>query len=403
MAHFLRENGYATGCVGKWHLGMDWTMRDGATEEERTDFLFDGNRVDFSAPVKNGPTACGFDSFFGISSSLDMPPYVYLKNDHPTALPDHEFEGSEAPAFARPGPCAPDFRHEEVLPTMTQKAKEFISAHRDEPFFLYFALPAPHAPMLPSKEFQGKSGTNAYGDFCLMCDDVAGQILEHLKKEGLDENTILIYTSDNGCAPIANIPELIAHGHNPSAWFRGHKADIYEGGHRIPLIVRWPKGIRPGTKVDETVCLCDLAATMAEILGVTLPDDMAEDSVSNLPLWQGKTGPIREATVHHSDDGSLSIRKGKYKLEMCPGSGGWSFPKPGSPEEAGLPAIQLYDLENDPGETVNLAPEHPEITEPLRQLLTQYVLNGRSTPGKPQPNNGAEIWEAVRWLEESGK
>ncbi len=403
VAHFLRENGYATGCVGKWHLGMDWTMRDGATEEERTDFLFDGNRVDFSAPVKNGPTACGFDSFFGISSSLDMPPYVYLKNDHPTALPDHEFEGSEAPAFARPGPCAPDFRHEKVLPTMTQKAKEFISAHRDEPFFLYFALPAPHAPMLPSKEFQGKSGTNAYGDFCLMCDDVAGQILEHLKEEGLDENTILIYTSDNGCAPIANIPELIAHGHNPSAWFRGHKADIYEGGHRIPLIVRWPKGIRPGTKVDETVCLCDLAATMAEILGVTLPDDMAEDSVSNLPLWQGKTGPIREATVHHSDDGSLSIRKGKYKLEMCPGSGGWSFPKPGSPEEAGLPAIQLYDLENDPGETVNLAPEHPEITEPLRQLLTEYVLNGRSTPGKPQPNNGAEIWEAVRWLEESGK
>lgn len=400
VAHFLRENGYATGCVGKWHLGMDWTLRDDATEEERSDFFFPGSRVDFSVPVKNGPTACGFDSFFGISSSLDIPPYVYLENDRPTALPDHEFEGSEAPAFARPGPCAPDFRHEEVLPTMTQKAKEFISAHRDEPFFLYFALPAPHAPILPSEEFQGKSGTNAYGDFCLMCDDVAGQIMEHLKAEGLDENTILIYASDNGCAPIANIPELIAHGHNPSAWFRGHKADIYEGGHRIPLIVRWPQGIRPGTKVDDTVCLCDLVATMADILGVSLPDDMAEDSVSNLPLWQGKKGPIREATVHHSENGSLSIRKGKYKLEMCPGSGGWSYPVPGSPEEANLPAIQLYDLEEDPGETQNLALEHPEITEPLRQLLTQYVLNGRSTPGQPQPNNGAEIWEAVRWLEE---
>lgn len=403
VAHMLRENGYATGCIGKWHLGMDWTFRDECSEEERSDFFFPGSRVDFTKRVKNGPIDCGFDTFFGISSSLDIPPYFYIENDHPTALPDHEYPGSEAPAFARPGPCAPDFRHEEVLPVMTEKAKEFISANRDRPFFLYFALPAPHAPILPSKEFQGKSGTNAYGDFCLMCDDTVGQILSHLQKEGLEENTILIYTSDNGCAPIANIPELIAHGHNPSAWFRGHKADIYEGGHRVPLLIRWPALIRPGTRVEETVCLCDLMATMAEILQIEFPDNMGEDSVSNLSLWKGIPGPVREATVHHSENGSLSIRKGKYKLEMCPGSGGWSYPVPGTADEEGLPSMQLYDLQKDAGETTNLIQELPKIANELKTLLFQYVIQGRSTPGTPQPNNGVPIWETVRWMEQMEK
>lgn len=400
VADLLRENGYATGCVGKWHLGMDWTLHRPFTEEERSDFFFPGENVDFSVPVKNGPVDRGFDSYFGISASLDIPPYVYIENDRPTALPDHEYEGSEAPAFARRGPCGPDFRHEEVLPTLTQKAKEFISAHRNEPFFLYFPLPAPHTPILPSAQFRGKSHTNDYGDFCLMCDDVVGQIMQQLKEEGLEENTILIYTSDNGCSPAANIPELLACGHNPSAQFRGHKADIYEGGHRIPLLIRWPEMIRPGSRADETVCLCDLMATMAELLGVKLPDNMGEDSVSNLPLWRGEYGPIREYTVHQSIDGSLSIRKGKYKLEMCPGSGGWSFPVPGTPDEKGLPSIQLYDLENDEGETHNLAPEHPEVVEPLRELLFRCVMQGRSTPGAAQMNNGAPIWETVRWMEE---
>lgn len=401
IAGFLRENGYVTGCIGKWHLGMDWALRGDYSEEERSDFFFPGDRVDFSAPIQNGPTAFGFDSFFGISASLDMPPYCYLENDRPTALPDHTFPGSPAPAFARPGPCAPDFHLQEVLPTFVEKAKAFISQHREKPFFLYFPLPAPHAPILPSPEFQGKSHTNSYGDFCLMCDDAVGQIAAHLESLGLGENTILLFASDNGCAPIANIPELLAHGHNPSAWFRGHKADIYEGGHRVPLLVRWPAQIRPGAVVKETVCLCDLLATMADILGVPLPDNMGEDSVSNLPLWKGSPSPVRDSLIHHSENGSLSIRQGQYKLEMCPGSGGWSYPVPGTADEEGLPPIQLYHLGDDSGETVNLAEQMPELAQRMRALLVQQILRGRSTPGTPQPNDGAPVWEAVRWMEDA--
>lgn len=400
VAQMLQEQGYATGCIGKWHLGMDWTLRDDCSEEERSDFLFSAEHVDFSVPVKNGPVDCGFDSFFGISASLDIPPYVYLENDHPTALPDHEYPGTDGLLLARRGACAPDFRHEEVLPLLTKKARAFITDHREEPFFLYFPMPSPHTPVLPAPEFVGKSHTNAYGDYCLMCDDVVGQILEQLRLEGLEENTIVIYTSDNGCAPFVNLPELLACGHNPSAWFRGYKSDIFEGGHRIPLLVRWPEKIRPGTRVDDTVCLCDLMATMAEILGISLPENAAEDSISNLPLWLGHSGPVREYTVHHSGDGSLSIRKGNWKLEMCPGSGGWSFPENGTPDVAGLPEMQLYNLEKDPGETHNLWEEEPELAASMKALLFDCVINGRSTPGTPQPNNGADVWETVRWMAE---
>ena len=246
VAQMLREQGYATGCIGKWHLGMDWTLRDDCSEEERSDFLFSAEHVDFSVPVKNGPIDCGFDSFFGISASLDIPPYVYLENDHPTALPDHEYPGTDGLLLARRGACAPDFRHEEVLPLLTQKARAFITDHREEPFFLYFPMPSPHTPVLPAPEFVGKSHTNAYGDYCLMCDDVVGQILEQLRLEGLEENTIVIYTSDNGCAPFVNLPELLACGHNPSAWFRGYKSDIFEGGHRIPLLAGKNPPLYPG-------------------------------------------------------------------------------------------------------------------------------------------------------------
>ena len=323
--------------------------------------------------------------------------------------PDHDYEGVPSGQdgkpvleFARSGPCAPDFRHEDVLPSLTRKALEKITEYKDRPFFLYFPLPAPHTPILPSPEFQGKSGTNAYGDFCLMCDDAVVQILQRLDQEGITENTIVVYASDNGCSPQADFQALAQKGHNPSYHFRGHKADIYEGGHRIPLLVRWPRGIQAGQICAETVCLCDIMATMADILGVSLPDNMGEDSVSNLPVWQGKTPDrsLREATVHQSIDGSLSIRKGRYKLEMCPGSGGWSYPRPNTPESEGLPDIQLYDLEADVGEKRNISAEHPELVREMASLLARYVREGRSTPGAPQQNTGAPIWDTVRWLEE---
>jgi len=390
VASLLKEQGYTTGCVGKWHLGWTWPKK-GDHEED----------VDYEQPIEDGPTTRGFDYFFGIAASLDIPPYVYVENDTPTAIPDRIVPAGEGKAFWREGPIAPDFEHDGVLPHLTQKALEFINrnAGRPKPFFLYFPLSAPHTPMLPSPEFQGKSGTNEYGDFCLHVDDVVGQIMSAIDRLEMADNTILIFAADNGCTPRVDFDELESLGHKPSYVFRGHKADIYEGGHRIPLIVRWPERIAPGSTTDETVCLVDLLATCADILGTELPDNAGEDSVSNLPLWEGASldTSLREATVHHSIDGSFSIRKGKWKLEMCPGSGGWSHPRPGV-ECEGLPPIQLYDLNADIGERQNLYEEHPEIVEELKSFLTQYVENGRSTPGAKQENYGGVEWTQLWWM-----
>jgi arylsulfatase A len=402
VASYLKGQGYSTMCVGKWHLGWSWPRRQDATDAERGDDV-DTFDVDYSKSIDDGPTTVGFDRFFGISASLDMPPYVYVEDDHVTAVPDRNIEATEGKPFWRGGPIASDFAHEDVLPTLTRKAVDFIDeqAQGDTPFFLYFPLPAPHTPILPTAEFAGKSGTNAYGDFCLQVDDVVGQVMAALQRNGLAEDTIVVFTADNGCSPMANFEELASVGHKPSHVFRGHKADIYEGGHRVPLLMRWPGQIAAGSESAETVCLADLIRTMADIHGTPLPDNVAEDSVSNLPLWQGGhiDGSLREATIHHSLNGSFSIRAGRWKLEMCPGSGGWSFPRPGQ-ECEGLPPIQLYDLGADIGEQRNVHDEQPEMVEELTNLLTRYVLEGRSTPGAPQNNTGGELWEQLWWMQQ---
>jgi len=387
VASLLQQNDYHTACIGKWHLGLDW-----AKSEESSD------GVDYTQPIKNGPVNFGFDYFYGISASLDMPPYVYIENDRATQVPDRMTK-NEGKKFWREGPTAPDFIHEEVLPKLTEKALEKIDEMSDSPFFIYFPLPAPHTPIVPSVEFQGKSGTNEYGDFVLMCDDVVGQIMRKLDEKGISENTILIYTSDNGCSPTADYRELAQVGHNPSYVFRGHKADIYEGGHRIPLLVRWPERIKAQSVSDEPVCLVDFMATMAEIIGARLPDHAGEDSVSNLPVWRGQmlNQPVREAIVHHSIDGSFSIRQGNWKLELCAGSGGWSDPKPGQ-EPAGTSPIQLYDLSADIGERRNVCDLHPEIVERLKLLLQQYITDGRSTPGAPQSNTEGPEDRTPDWM-----
>ena len=397
VASYLRDRGYATACIGKWHLGWDWATSD----PEKGD-------VDYSAPIANGPTTHGFDYFYGIVASLDIPPYVYVENDRPTAVPDHVCEDiGPGKGLRRAGPTAPDFDHADCLPNFTRRARKYIAeqADSDKPFFLYFPLPAPHTPILPSPEFQGKSGTNEYGDFCMMVDDVVGQIREELEAHGLAEDTILVFTSDNGCSPMVDFDELADVGHRPSYVFRGHKADIYEGGHRIPLLVDWPARIAGNAECGETVCLSDLLATMADIHGVPLPDCAGEDSVSNLALWDGaprQSPGLREATVHHSCNGSFSIRQGRWKLELCPGSGGWSFPRPGTDEVVGLPPVQLYDLDADVSETTNVQADHPEIVERLTALMASYVRNGRSTPGEPQENTGPKYWPQLKWMLEGG-
>ncbi|NOU97280.1 sulfatase-like hydrolase/transferase [Paenibacillus sp. LMG 31456] len=388
VASILQESGYKTSCIGKWHLGMDWSKNgDGPGD------------IDFSQPIKRGPNDYGFDTFFGISASLDMPPYVYIENDRVTQIPDRITKNDGSKTFWREGPTAANFKHEEVMPLLTQLTLDTIEAHQDEPFFIYFPLPAPHTPILPTEEFLGKSGTNDYGDFVLMCDDVIGQILNKLDELNIANNTIVIYTSDNGCSPRADYEELAAVGHNPSYHFRGHKADIYEGGHRVPLLIRWPDRIQPNRLSDETVCLVDLMATVAELLSFSLPEHAGEDSVSNLSIWfmEEHDKPVREAMVHHSIDGSFSIRKGRWKLELCPGSGGWSSPRPGQ-EPEGAPAFQLYDLNVDVGETDNVVNDRPEIVAELKSLLTRYIEKGRSTPGAKQSNSEAEVWPGLHWL-----
>ena len=357
--------------------------------------------VDYKGRIARSPVSNGFDYYYGISGSLDMPPYVYIENDHFTEVPDHETE-SKGKKYWRKGPTGAHFHHENVLDELTEKVTQEIENNKDgeAPFFIYFPMPAPHTPILPGKEFQGKSGTNEYGDFVLHCDDVVGRLTEKLKETGLYDNTIVIYTSDNGCSPMADYKELEEKGHNPSYVFRGTKSDIYEGGHRIPLIVQWPEELHGGKVCKKIVCLSDFMATMAEILGVSLPDNCGEDSVSNLPLWKEPEGDeVRKDIVHQSIDGSLSIRRGNFKLEMCQGSGGWSEPVSGTKDES-LPRFQLYDLSDDIGERKNVIEEHKELAGELRNILKSYVENGRSTPGEPQSNNGQRIWETVSWLDE---
>ena len=395
VADLFRANGYSTAAIGKWHLGMEFKKTD---EFKLLPEFETCAGVDYAGKIERSPITCGFDYYYGISASLDMAPYIYIENDHFTNLPDHETEDT-GKRFWRKGPTAPDFVHEDVLPHLTDKVLERIESEKDKPFFIYFPMPAPHTPILPSPEFLGKSGTNEYGDFVLMVDAMVGRILDKLKELGLHENTIVVFTSDNGCSPMANFEELLQAGHNPSYVFRGHKADIYEGGHRIPLLVQWPARIKPGKRCDQLVCLCDFMATMAEMLGAELPPEAGVDSVSNLPLWLDANGPaVREDVVHQSINGSLSLRKGKHQLEMRPGSGGWSYPAPGE-ETADMPRFQLYDLETDISERVNIIEEHPAIEAYMKKILVGYIRNGRSTPGPRQENNGEEIWEAIRWLE----
>jgi arylsulfatase A-like enzyme len=245
----------------------------------------------------------------------------------------------------------------------------------------------------------GKSNTNMYGDFMLQVDDVVGQVMKALEDKAQLENTILIFVSDNGCSPKANFPELEKVNHNPSFIYRGHKADIYEGGHRVPFIVHWPEKIQKSRTSASTLCTTDLMATLAELVNYELPEQAGEDSFSFLSELMGEVEntSVREATVHHSIDGSFAIRKEEWKLILCPGSGGWSFPR--TPEELkGLPPMQLYNLEKDPGEEQNLIAIHPDKVRELKSLLTSYIQNGRSTPGAAQKNEGPETWKQLHWM-----
>jgi arylsulfatase A-like enzyme len=395
VANLLKEQGYSTHCVGKWHLGMDW-VRTGEVAELNIESEAQVNNVDYTKPITNGTTSVGFDTYFGISASLDMVPYCFIENDHVTANPTEKIKlvmNKGGPvSYTREGPGAPGFRGEDVLPAFTECAVKIIKdksagAQKGDPFFLYLPLNSPHTPILPSEKWQGKSGINSYADFVMETDDAIGQIMRATEDAGIGQETLIIVTSDNGCSPSADYSKLASFGHNPSAIYRGHKADIFDGGHRVPFIARWPAKVKGGQTSTQLVCLTDLMATAADIVGAKLPDTAAEDSFSFLPALLGESSTaIRKSVIHHSINGSFALRDGDWKLELCAGSGGWSYPRPGSPGTKGLPETQLYNLKDDIAETTNLQGEKPEIVAQMSEQLEKIVADGRSTPGTAQKN-----------------
>lgn len=368
VAGLLKQHGYDTACFGKWHVGL--TMPRGAN---------------WNQPIPDAPTTRGFDEFFGIAASLDMAPYAFIQNDRFIAPLDAQKQYLPG----RRGPAQADFEAVDVLPTLTRKAVDYVrkEAEKKKPFFLYFPLTSPHTPLVPTKEWQGKSGLGDYGDFVMETDWAVGQVLNALDQSGVAGNTLVIVTSDNGFAPYVGAAKLEAQGHFPSAQFRGYKSDIWDGGHHEPFLVRWPGVVKPGSKCDSLICLSDFMATCAEILGVKLPGNAGEDSFSIMPALRDPTKPVRDVIVHHSGDGFFSIRQGQWKLELCPGSGGWGKPTNVAAKEDGLPDVQLYDLSNDIGETKNLQAGHPEVVARLKKLLEKQIADGRSTPGGKQTND----------------
>ncbi len=374
VASLLKENGYNTACIGKWHLGLGWqTLEPGV---ELTDkWEADISKIDFSKPILSGPNSLGFDFFFGIASSLDMPPYAYIENQFAKGIPTETTrEGG------REGATVPGFKAKNVMPDLTQKAVEFIQNQTSEkPFFLYFPWAAPHTPVVPNDEFIGKSKAGIYGDFVVECDATVQRIVAALKEKGMYENTIIILTSDNGSSPHGfPIEKEIEFNHNTSNSFKGRKSHSYDGGHRVSFIVTWPERIKPGSTSDEVICSTDLYATVADLLGHNLTDHEAQDSYSLLPVLKGVVyeKPLREATIHHSLNGDFSIRKGNWKYIDANGHGGFAQIKETVPEDS----VQLYNIAIDPSETTNVYLDNPDKVNELKMMLEKYKMQGYSRP-----------------------
>jgi arylsulfatase A-like enzyme len=382
IASMLGEKGYNTACIGKWHLGLDFKKKDPDKPLVEGDIwdLSSTENVDYTAEIDGGPVDCGFNYSFIIPSSLDIQPYFYIRNKKIVntdiikieGAPDENFQGK----FWRPGDASRDFDFEQTLPLLTTEAVKFIETHAEtnngNPFFLYFPLPAPHTPWMPLSEFSGKSDAGRYGDFVTQVDHTVGEVLRVLDERGLADNTLVFLTSDNGAYWFpANIEEF---NHRSNYIFSGMKSDVWEGGHHIPLIARWPGNIKGGRESDQLVCLTDLVATCAEIVDYQLPYNSAEDSYSHLDALLGvDNSEGRNQIVCQSVSGMYSIRKDNWKLIMGKGSGGWTYEgKPGEPEG------QLYDLSIDIGEKNNLYTEYPEKVKELTAMLKMYQDERRS-------------------------
>ncbi|MDB4540010.1 sulfatase-like hydrolase/transferase, partial [Saprospiraceae bacterium] len=371
VGSFLKSQGYTTGVIGKWHLDQLYLDPESGDRLARKDYKL----PPVGAEIPDGPVNRGFEYFHGFHHAGNME--AVIENDR---VIEHD-----------------DFIN--MLPRLTKKSVEFIADQQggEHPFFLYVPLSSPHTPIVPTPEWQGKSGLGKYGDFVMQTDNVVGEITKALEEYGFAENTLIIFTSDNGCSKAAGIPALASQGHYVSAHLRGSKADIWDGGHRVPFIVRWPGQVKPGTTSEQLICLTDLFATIAEITGQAIPAGSCEDSVSFLPALSGqRIESSRKGVVHHSSNGHFAYRTGHWKLALAKGSGGWSSPKESEvPPDA--PKAQLYNMLTDPSEKTNLYLEKSEVSRKLLDQLTADVFAGRSTSG---PDSSNDIEDIVLWKSE---
>ena len=391
-----KQHGYQTACIGKWHLGWNWPIPKSKKPLFRTtgyrgkkdlkatsDHQSAWHEV-FSKPIPGGPTAVGFDEYFG-TDVPNWPPYCFIENDRTVGIPS-EYAAPELfikNQASQQGPALEGWTLEPILPALGNRAATFIErqAKTPDPFLLYLPLTSPHTPLSVNKQWKGKSQLNLYADFVMETDAVVGQVLQALERSGAADNTLVVFTSDNGCAPYIGSADLEKKGHFPSGPLRGYKADAWEGGHRVPFIVRWPGVVKAGSVNEQLVHQADLLATLADVLNAELPDDAGEDSFSLLPLLRGENRAIRKTSVSCSLRGIPGVRQGTWKYIAAPGSGGWG--KGGDQSQP----IQLYDLSNDIAESNNLATEHPARVAALQDVLETLITNGRSTPGAPQKND----------------
>lgn len=393
LPQILKDQGYATACIGKWHLGWDWEFNNEPTGQVEQwgrlrDFYMPED-IDWSNPIGGGPLARGFDYYFG-DGTINFPPYAWVENDRPLEVPtavmdvhDIGFYIREGEWEFRPGPKVEGWNPYKVLPKLTEKAVEWISSQEeDSPFFLYFALPSPHAPIIPNDEFIDKSEAGPYGDFMVQTDWVAGQVIKALRENGLEENTLVIFSADNGPEKYA-FARAEKYEHFSMGEFRGLKRDVWEGGHHVPFIIKWPGEIEAGTVSDEVISQVDIMATLAAITETELPADAAPDSYNLLPLLKGKkyASPLREATVQNTYNGIWGLRQGKWLYINKPTGQQTKMPDSFKAlrnyTDFDTPGL-LFDMEKDPQQMINFYEEHPEIVAEMDALLMQYREQGYS-------------------------
>ncbi|WP_182866596.1 sulfatase family protein [Rhodopirellula sp. JC639] len=396
LASMLKRQGYRTACVGKWHLGMQWHDKGGnAVERRGVGVRFrPGDEIDFECDISGGPNDLGFDSYFGISASLDMAPYVFIRDRRVETLPTERHQEIDGTIFLNgvSGVKSAGFDIHDVLPRFGDEAVNVIESHtdRDQPLFLYLPLSSPHLPIAPSAGAKGKSNAGDYGDFVWETDHVVGRVLDALERAGMTANTMVVFTSDNGGlwhwwdfradddggkAPITPRGQYVKDfNHQSNAHLRGTKADIYEGGHRVPFIVRWPARVKAGQVSSQLVELTDVFATVADITSSDTLGDSGRDSISFLPLLGGEAGEPRSFSVHHSVSGVFALRQGNWKLIEGRGSGGFTRPKHAREFEDSVPG-QLYDLHTDPREQHNRWTEQAERVDSMRETLQR--IRGR--------------------------